>query len=182
MKWMAPESLKDRRTFSTKTGVVSATLSELDLKVGNPYRRYDRITYCRTIGGYIRIPASEPSLAYVYSRSYWSFGVVLWELMTRAAGPYGELSNCDVRSFLNSGKRLPQPKHCPDVTYDVMLSCSRTLPLGRPDFSWLSQRLQDILKREMTLARRYGKSGTFFAPVPPGTQYSPYTNDPFFRW
>ncbi|KAH7709499.1 Protein F11E6.8 b, partial [Aphelenchoides avenae] len=134
MKWMAPESLKDRRTFSTKTDV-------------------------------------------------WSFGVVLWELMTRAAGPYGELSNCDVRSFLDSGKRLPQPTHCPDVIYDVTLSCWRTHPLDRPDFSWLSQRLQDILKREMTLARRYGKSGTFFAPVPPGTQYSsPYTNDPFFRW
>jgi len=47
--------------------------------------------------------------------SQWSFGVVLWELMTRGIGPYPDVDNWDVINFLESGRRLSQPPYCPDA-------------------------------------------------------------------
>ncbi|XP_055958197.1 hepatocyte growth factor receptor-like [Patella vulgata] len=44
----------------------------------------------------------------------WSFGVVLWELMTRGVNPYPEVDNWDVIRYLKAGRRMAQPQYCPD--------------------------------------------------------------------
>ena len=44
----------------------------------------------------------------------WSFGVVLWELMTLGKVPYEEIEPEDMLSHLTAGHRLTQPKNCPD--------------------------------------------------------------------
>lgn len=65
----------------------------------------------------------------------WSFGVVMWELMTRAYPPYDDVSNQDLEWLLNSGKRLPQPVQCPNVLFEIMLSCWKSNPVFRVGFS-----------------------------------------------
>ena len=50
----------------------------------------------------------------------WSFGVVLWELMTRGISPYSDVDNWDVINFLASGRRLSQPPYCPDALLVVL--------------------------------------------------------------
>jgi len=45
----------------------------------------------------------------------WSYGVVLWELMTRGVSPYPDVDNWDIVTFLKNGRRLPQPPYCPDA-------------------------------------------------------------------
>ncbi|XP_076773719.1 macrophage-stimulating protein receptor isoform X3 [Arvicanthis niloticus] len=44
----------------------------------------------------------------------WSFGVLLWELLTRGAPPYPHIDPFDLSHFLAQGRRLPQPEYCPD--------------------------------------------------------------------
>ena len=44
----------------------------------------------------------------------WSFGILLWELMTRGVSPYPDVDAFDVRDYLAQGRRLYQPKYCPD--------------------------------------------------------------------
>lgn len=51
----------------------------------------------------------------------WSFGVLLWELMTRGAPPYSDVNSFDITVFLLQGRRLLQPEFCPDALYVTML-------------------------------------------------------------
>ena len=45
----------------------------------------------------------------------WSFGVLLWELMTRCLTPYNDQASHEIIVFLKSGNRLRQPKYCPET-------------------------------------------------------------------
>ncbi|KAM4722109.1 macrophage-stimulating protein receptor [Rhinophrynus dorsalis] len=67
----------------------------------------------------------------------WSFGVLLWELMTRGAPPYPDVDPYDITRYLFRGRRLPQPEFCPDQLYSLMLHCWSPQPEERPSFSQL---------------------------------------------
>ncbi|XP_068459154.1 hepatocyte growth factor receptor [Clinocottus analis] len=67
----------------------------------------------------------------------WSFGVLLWELMTRGAPPYSDVNSFDITVFLLQGRRLLQPEFCPDALYTVMIECWHPKPERRPSFSEL---------------------------------------------
>ncbi|XP_062838473.1 hepatocyte growth factor receptor isoform X2 [Anolis carolinensis] len=67
----------------------------------------------------------------------WSFGVLLWELMTRGAPPYPDVNSFDITVYLLQGRRLLQPEYCPDALYEVMLKCWHPKPELRPAFSEL---------------------------------------------
>ncbi|XP_061186843.1 macrophage-stimulating protein receptor-like [Saccostrea echinata] len=71
----------------------------------------------------------------------WSFGVVLWELMTRGNKPYPEVDGWDMLRFLKMNRKLPQSQYCPDVLYYVMTRCWDLNPDRRPTFSELVDEL-----------------------------------------
>ncbi|XP_076879035.1 hepatocyte growth factor receptor-like [Brachyhypopomus gauderio] len=74
----------------------------------------------------------------------WSFGVLLWELMTRGAPPYSDVNTFDITVFLLQGRRLLQPEFCPDALYNVMIECWHPKPERRPTFSELASRISAI--------------------------------------
>ncbi|XP_068057689.1 macrophage-stimulating protein receptor isoform X2 [Anomalospiza imberbis] len=75
----------------------------------------------------------------------WSFGVLMWELLTRGASPYAGVDPYDMAHYLLQGRRLPQPSHCPDTLYRVMLSCWAPAPEERPSFTGLVGELERVL-------------------------------------
>ncbi|XP_040267318.1 hepatocyte growth factor receptor isoform X3 [Bufo bufo] len=74
----------------------------------------------------------------------WSFGILLWELMTRGAPPYADVNSFDITVYLLQGRRLLQPEYCPDALFDVMLKCWHPKPELRPTFSELVSRISSI--------------------------------------
>ncbi|XP_077977340.1 hepatocyte growth factor receptor-like [Glandiceps talaboti] len=75
----------------------------------------------------------------------WSYGVLVWELLTRGELPYASVDSWDISNYLEKGKRLPQPAYAPDVLYELLLKCWHQDPSQRPDFSDICQQLQDLL-------------------------------------
>ena len=53
----------------------------------------------------------------------WSFGVFLWELMTRAQQPFADIDPFEMEGYILEGYRLHQPMNCPDQLYSVLTSC-----------------------------------------------------------
>ncbi|NXK11940.1 RON protein, partial [Herpetotheres cachinnans] len=105
----------------------------------------------------------------------WSFGVLMWELLTRGASPYPGVDPYDMARYLLRGRRLPQPCHCPDTLYRVMLSCWAPAPEERPSFTGLVGELEHVLatlegKHYVNLAVTYVnlEHGPPFPPAPPG--------------
>ncbi|XP_041533534.1 macrophage-stimulating protein receptor isoform X2 [Microtus oregoni] len=75
----------------------------------------------------------------------WSFGVLLWELLTRGAPPYPHIDPFDLTYFLAQGRRLPQPEYCPNSLYQVMLRCWEADPAARPTFRALVMEVEQVV-------------------------------------
>ncbi|XP_050951813.1 protein-tyrosine kinase 6b [Labeo rohita] len=72
----------------------------------------------------------------------WSFGILLYEIVTYGATPYPGLNNYEaVRLVTEENYRMPLPSKCPKVIYDIMRSCWRTEPEDRPTFQILRHEL-----------------------------------------
>lgn len=87
----------------------------------------------------------------------WSFGVVLWEIVTLGASPYPGMSSQEVINFLQDSYRMDKPKHCSEELYFLMLDCWQVAPQKRPTFTDLSQHLSKLFSddREYIDMRMY---------------------------
>ncbi|XP_070551585.1 tyrosine kinase receptor Cad96Ca-like [Ptychodera flava] len=78
----------------------------------------------------------------------WSFGIVLWEIVTMGNIPYRGLSEQEVTSSLSEGYRMPKPSHCEQELYSIILSCWVEDPEKRPTFADLTAVLQKMANDE----------------------------------
>ncbi|XP_076810797.1 hepatocyte growth factor receptor-like [Clavelina lepadiformis] len=67
----------------------------------------------------------------------WSFGILLWELLTRGVTPYPDVDPFDLSKYLMDGRRLRQPEFCPTDLFQLMLDCWHPSPDSRPNFDQL---------------------------------------------
>lgn len=75
----------------------------------------------------------------------WSYGVVLWELMTRGICPYPDVDNWDIVRYLKLERRMPQTSYCPDMLYRIMLRCWQEDSKLRPTFSELVDEMKGVI-------------------------------------
>ncbi|XP_058498239.1 protein-tyrosine kinase 6b isoform X2 [Solea solea] len=71
----------------------------------------------------------------------WSFGVLLYEIITYGGIPYPGFNNHEVLQQIIEGYRMPAPAKCPDFLHKIMLSCWRAEPDDRPHFKSLRHQL-----------------------------------------
>ncbi|XP_066299173.1 fibroblast growth factor receptor 1-like [Branchiostoma lanceolatum] len=89
---------------------------------------------------------------YTTQSDVWSFGVLLWEIMTMGKLPYEGMKGKRMMDMIKVGGRLEKPNSCPDEIYTLMTSCWETLPEDRPTFHALRSSLIRIIQGYKTYA------------------------------
>ena len=74
----------------------------------------------------------------------WSFGILLYELITYGRFPYPGMNNAQVLDALKNGYRMPCPMGCPEQLYEVMKECWRDDASSRPRFETLQWRMEEF--------------------------------------
>lgn len=74
----------------------------------------------------------------------WSFGIVLYEIITRGKVPYPSMTNQEVITAVEGGYRLGKPTNCPQAFWEIMSDCWNKDPNNRPTFETLKWKLEDF--------------------------------------
>ncbi|XP_054163602.1 proto-oncogene tyrosine-protein kinase ROS-like isoform X2 [Oppia nitens] len=76
----------------------------------------------------------------------WSFGVLLYEVLSLGEQPYQIKSHIQVLEYVRCGGILEQPINCPDEIYRLMKRCWIYDPEDRPNFFDCLEELENIMK------------------------------------
>ncbi|XP_035537808.1 ephrin type-A receptor 7 [Morone saxatilis] len=76
----------------------------------------------------------------------WSFGIVMWEVMSYGERPYWDMGNQDVIKAIEDGFRLPAPVNCPPHLHQLMLDCWQKERTERPTFSQIHSALSKSIR------------------------------------
>ena len=98
----------------------------------------------------------------------WSYGIVLWEIVTIGGNPYPDMNRDKVIDSLQRGYRMPKPHHCSEEIYVVMWDCWQQNPDKRPTFAELTATLlrlislqQNFIKMECLGESDYANMGSY---------------------
>lgn len=97
-----------------------------------------------------------------YFTARWSFGILLYEIVTLAGTPYPAITADNLPELLKSGYRMEKPQHCHPSLYKVMKSCWEERPSDRPTFEELSLTLNHLMKQETLFDERFIDLHRFF--------------------
>jgi len=79
----------------------------------------------------------------------WSFGILLWEIVTLGSTPYPGMSAQDVMKKVREGFRLEKPEHCRRELFNLMYYCWSAEADARPGFGEIVETLEKLLLTEM---------------------------------
>ncbi|XP_014482930.1 PREDICTED: proto-oncogene tyrosine-protein kinase receptor Ret [Dinoponera quadriceps] len=91
-------------------------------------------------------PESLADHVYTSKSDVWSFGVLLWELVTLGASPYPGVDVHNLYNLLKTGYRMERPVNCSQQLYKLMMSCWHLEPGMRPSFKELTCHWERMLE------------------------------------
>uniref|UniRef100_A0A8C8HKI7 Ephrin type-A receptor 7 n=1 Tax=Oncorhynchus tshawytscha TaxID=74940 RepID=A0A8C8HKI7_ONCTS len=113
-----------------------------------------------TTGG--KIPVRWTAMEAIQYRKFtsasdvWSYGIVMWEVMSYGERPYWDMSNQDVIKAIEEGYRLPAPMDCPPGLHQLMLDCWQKDRADRPKFDQIVGILDKMIRNPNTLKTPVG--------------------------
>nr|XP_004665433.1 ephrin type-A receptor 5 isoform X2 [Jaculus jaculus] len=135
-----------------------------------------------TRGGKIPIRWTAPEAIafrkFTSASDVWSYGIVMWEVVSYGERPYWEMTNQDVIKAVEEGYRLPSPMDCPAALYQLMLDCWQKDRNSRPKFDELVNMLDKLIRNPSslkTLVNTSSRVSTLLAehgPLGPGAYRS----------
>ncbi|XP_016106582.1 ephrin type-B receptor 3-like [Sinocyclocheilus grahami] len=112
-------------------------------------------TYTSSLGGKIPIRWTAPEAIafrkFTSASDVWSYGIVMWEVMSFGERPYWDMSNQDVMNAVEQDYRLPPPMDCPAVLHQLMLECWVKERNMRPRFGQIVSTLDKLLRNAASL-------------------------------
>ncbi|KAJ0011764.1 hypothetical protein NQD34_012739 [Periophthalmus magnuspinnatus] len=112
-------------------------------------------TYTSSLGGKIPIRWTAPEAIafrkFTSASDVWSYGIVMWEVVSYGERPYWDMSNQDVMTAVEQDYRLPPPMDCPMVLHQLMLECWMKERNLRPKFSRIVNTLDKLLRNAASL-------------------------------
>ncbi|XP_069043466.1 angiopoietin-1 receptor isoform X2 [Lepisosteus oculatus] len=87
---------------------------------------------------------------YTSNSDVWSYGVLLWEIVSLGGTPYCGMTCAELYEKLPQGYRLEKPLNCDDEVYDLMRQCWREKPYERPSFAQILVALNRMLEERKT--------------------------------
>ncbi|XP_073531820.1 ephrin type-A receptor 7 isoform X3 [Phyllobates terribilis] len=121
-----------------------------------------------TTGGKIPVRWTAPEAIqyrkFTSASDAWSYGIVMWEVMSYGERPYWDMSNQDVIKAIEEGYRLPSPMDCPSGLHQLMLDCWQKERGERPKFEQIVGILDKMIRNPNSLKT---PMGTCNRPVSP---------------
>lgn len=93
-------------------------------------------------------PESLQNKVYTHYSDVWSFGVVLWEVLSRGKTPYTGMTAVETAMAVGVGKRLPMPAGCPESVYQLMLDMWKVKPSERVSIAVIQDTLVNVMSEE----------------------------------
>ncbi|MBN3295529.1 TIE2 protein, partial [Amia calva] len=87
---------------------------------------------------------------YTTNSDVWSYGVLLWEIVSLGGTPYCGMTCAELYEKLPQKYRLEKPLNCDDEVYDLMRQCWREKPYERPSFAQILVSLNRMLEERKT--------------------------------
>jgi hypothetical protein len=75
----------------------------------------------------------------------WSFGIVMSELFSYGATPYGEMNTLIIAYKIAEGLRPEKPMVCPPELYTLMQQCWDVDPEKRPPFQIIAREITKVI-------------------------------------
>ncbi|KAG7525384.1 hypothetical protein JOB18_026247 [Solea senegalensis] len=112
-------------------------------------------SYTSSLGGKIPVRWTAPeAIAYrkfTSASDVWSYGIVMWEVMSFGERPYWDMSNQDVINAIEQDYRLPPPMDCPSALHQLMLDCWQKDRNVRPRFTDIVSTLDKMIRNPNSL-------------------------------